>query len=193
MIRRYQTMRKAILSLVAAILSLGAHASSSSAGEICVICSAPEQTYLCSVVGADASTDQRRLGFYCVARIAEDEGHGSCAAVRNQQQCRGLRRSYTFDASAPAPGPLADDHRNQAEPAAGTVEHEGGPPETVVELTRETARRTGESLDKAAERTVETTRGIGERVRDAAQNAAGAVENATRTTIRCIGSLFNDC
>jgi len=186
-------MRIAILSIMASMLSLGAHASSSTAGEICVMCSAPQQTYLCSVIGADASTDQRRLSFYCVARIAEDEGHGSCAAVRNQQQCRGLRRSYTFDASAPVPRPLADDDRNEAEPEAGIVEEEGRPPETVVELTRETARRTGESLDRAAERTVETTRGIGERMRDAAENTAGAVENATRTTIRCIGSLFNDC
>jgi len=137
--------------------------------------------------------DQRRLGFYCAARIAEDEGHGSCAAVRNPEQCSGLRRSYSFDASAPVPKPLAGDHRNEAESEAEIIEDEGRPPETVVELTRETARRTGESLDRAAERTVETTRGIGERMRDAAEHAAGAVENATRTTIRCIGSLFNDC
>jgi hypothetical protein len=193
MIRRYQSIRvKAVLAAVA-LPFLAGTASSTSAGERCIRCTAPERTYLCSVRGENVPADERRLGFYCAARIAEDEDHATCAVVRKEKQCQGERRGYVFDATAPVPGALADDAQvPQQEQAAGAAEPEG-PPRTVVDLTRETARQTEESLEKAADQTVETTRGIGERVQDAAKGAAGAVEQATRTTIRCLGSLFNDC
>lgn len=193
MIRRYQSRRVKALLAAAALPFWAGTASTTSAGELCIRCTAPEQTYLCSVRGENVPADERRLGFYCAARIAEDDDHATCAVVRKEKQCQGVRRSYVFDGTAPVPGALADDTRvPKREQAAGAAETEG-PPSTVVELTRETARQTEESLEKAADQTVETTRGIGERVQDAATGVAGAVEQATRTTIRCLGSLFNDC
>lgn len=182
-------MRITILPAMAVLAALCAALASAQAGEICIRCTGPEQTYRCSVLGADAPADQRRLGFFCASRIAQDEDHATCAAVRKEKQCQGAPRSYVYDATARVPGPLADERTEDQ-----ASEHEqDGPPRTVVDLTRETARQTEESLEKAADRTVETTRTIGERVRDAAEGTAGAVENATRATIRCIGSLFDDC
>jgi len=159
--------------------------------EICVRCTGPAQTYRCTVQGDDAPKDLRGRGFYCASRIAEDEHHASCAAVRREMQCQGEPRSYVFDAAKPLPGVLA----HIEEPVQEEVrdKEKAGPPETVEELTRETARRTGESLEKAADQTVKTTRGIGEQVRDAVAGAAGAVDRAARGTVKCIGSWFDDC
>ena len=186
-------MRIMILPAAAVFAALCAALASAQAGEICIRCTGPEQTYRCSVLGADAPADQRRLGFYCASRVAQDEDHSTCAAVRKEKQCQGARRSYVYDATARVPGPLADERpEDQGREAERELEQDG-PPRTVVDLTRETARQTEESLEKAADQTVETTRTIGERVRDAAEGTAGAVENATRATIRCIGSLFDDC
>lgn len=193
MIRRYQSIRVKVLLAAAALPFLAGTASSTSAGELCIRCTAPERTYVCSVRGENMPPDERRLGFYCAARIAEDDDHATCAVVRNEKQCQGERRGYVFDATAALPGTLVDDGQPPEQEQAAGEDKPEGPPRTVVELTRETARQTEEGLEKAADQTVETTRGIGERVQDAAKGAAGAVEQATRTTIRCLGSLFNDC
>ncbi|RIA56369.1 hypothetical protein [Dichotomicrobium thermohalophilum] len=193
MIRRYQSIRVNILPIAAAFALLTTSATSARAGEICIRCTAPEQTYRCAVVGNEVPADLRRRGFYCASRIAKDEGHDTCAAVRKETQCQGVQRSYVYDPHAAVPGPLADESQAGTEDEAERTEDDDGPPKTVVDLTRETARQTEESLEEAADQTVETTRGVGERVRDAAGTAATAVEEATRTTIRCIGSLFDDC
>ncbi len=186
-------MRITTMPAAAAFALLSTALAGAQAGEICVRCTGPEQTYRCSVLGPDAPAEQRRLGFFCASRIAKDENHTACAAVRKEKQCLGARRSYVYDAAAGVPGPLADERPEDRAHEAGPEPEREGPPRTVVDLTRETARQTEESLEKAADRTVETSRTIGERVRDAAEGAAGAVEDATRSTIRCIGSLFDDC
>ncbi len=186
-------MRLMILTTAAVLVALGASASRVPAGEICIRCTAPEQTYRCTVLGDAAPADHRRRAFYCASRIAQDEDHATCAAVRRETQCQGAPRSYVYDASTPLPAPLTDEPADGDATQAGREVEKKGPPETVVDLTRETARQTEESLEEAAEQTVETTRGLGERVRDAAGEAAGAVDRATRATIRCIGSLFDDC
>jgi len=160
---------------------------------ICVQCTGPAQSYGCTVEGADAPADRRKLGLYCAARIAEEEAHSTCAAVRREMQCEGVQRSYVFDATARVPGTSTDAERDPAQDSDAQAAEKDGPPETMVELSRETARQTGESLKRAADETAETTRGVGERVRDAAVGAAEAVDRATRNTIKCIGSLFDDC
>jgi len=186
-------MRGTLLPAIILVALLMAGTSSVLARDICIRCTGPEQTYRCAVLGDAAPADLRRQSFYCAARIAEDEDHSTCAAVRKETQCRGVRRSYVYDASAPTLGPLAQDEPSAGEDEADNVNKEEGPPRTVVDLTRETARRTEEGLERAADETVETTRGLGQRVQDAAENAAGAVDRAARSTIRCIGSLFDDC
>jgi hypothetical protein len=160
---------------------------------ICVQCTGPAQSYGCTVAGADAPADRRRLGLYCAARIARDESHSTCAAVRREMQCKGVQRSYVYDGDARLPGTLTGAEPDPAQDPDAQAAEKDGPPETMVELSRETARQTGETLKRAADETAETTRGVGERVRDAAVGAAEAVDRATRNTIKCIGSLFDDC
>jgi len=179
--------------MVAVALAFLTGASAAGAGEICIRCTGPEQTYRCAVLGEGVPNDLRRQGFYCAARIARDEDHATCAAVRRETQCQGARRSYVYDPDAPEPAGFAGLEEPQPDAEAVAPGDEDGPPDTVVDLTRETARQTEEGLKEAADQTVETTRGIGEQVQDAAEGAASAVDRAARDTIRCIGSLFNDC
>ncbi|MFP3920696.1 MAG: hypothetical protein ACLFPA_07495 [Dichotomicrobium sp.] len=164
------------------------------ASEICIKCTAPAQTYRCTLAGEDAPADLRLRGFHCASRIAADEDHGTCAVVRKQRQCPGEPRQYVYDSNAPAPPALIPPADGGDIGKAATRKKNGdGPPDTVVELSRETARQTGESLEEAAKDTAETTRGVGEQVGDAVRNAAGAVGRAARDTVTCVGSWFNEC
>ncbi len=175
------------------LLVLAPPAAGAEPNAICVQCTGPAQSYSCTVVGEDAPADRRRLGLYCAARIAEDEAHSTCAAVRREMQCEGVQRSYAYDGMARVPGPSGDAGEEPVQDAGAQAAEKDGPPETMVELSRETARQTGESLKRAADETAETTRGVGKQVRDAAVGAAEAVDRAARNTIKCIGSLFDDC
>jgi len=175
-------MRLLMVSAIIPLTGLASDTGAARADQVCVKCSAPAATYRCELTGADVPSDARRVGFYCASRIARDEQHSTCAVVRREEQCAGQRRSYVFDASAPVPGSLLGDPEGSSTQPEEARKTRNGPPETVEELTRETARRTGESLERAAKETVETTRGIGEHVGDAA-----------RATWRCIGSLFDEC
>lgn len=190
--RRYQRAGT-LTGLAAACLGVASlFASAAQAGESCIKCTGPAQDYRCIVSGLDATVDQRRLGFYCASRIARQKGHNACASVRKARDCDGvtLRLAYDPDTGAPLAAVPPDDETPGETDQAGK---EDGPPGTVVELTRETARRTGESLERARDETVETTRGVGERVKDAVSGAATAIDRATRSTLKCIGTLFDEC
>ncbi len=166
---------------------------------VCVRCTDPARNYLCEVAGAEVSGGGRKAGFFCAARIAEDYQHRTCAVARNDTQCDGERRRYVYQPDTPAvpPSRVAEEAAPEAEGDPARDREAGqdkeGPPGTVVELTREAARKTGESLERAADETAETTRGVGEKMRDAVSGAAEAVGRATRHTVKCIGSLFDDC
>lgn len=158
-------------------------------------CTSPDQSYLCEVAGANLGDNSRTVGFYCAGRLAQEHGHRTCAVARDDAQCEGDYRRYVYERDAPSlplldQGPGAPTQAQDAQAQEPQVAKEKkGPPETVVELTRETARKTGEGLKRAADETARTTRGFGERVRD----AADVVGRATRNTMKCIGSLFDDC
>jgi len=157
-----------------------------------VTCVAPAQTYRCTVLGDGAPADRRRQGLYCAYRIAQEEAHASCASARKETQCQGPERQYVFDDAA-APNSLAVVEPDADAEAATADKEKDGPPKTVVELTRETARQTSEGLKTATDKTVETTRGLGQQVQDSVKGAADVVDSAARATWRCIGSLFDDC
>jgi hypothetical protein len=192
MIRRDNSMRT-LFSIIAAAMAMsviglsGAHAS-----EVCVTCVAPAQTYRCTVVGDGAPADPRRLGLYCAYRIAQDEAHASCASVRKQTQCEGLQRQYGFDEAAAPKNFLVVEPDETADTASEQKQNDG-PPRTVVEFTRETARQTTEGVKTATQETVETTRNLGQQVQHSVKGAAEAVDGAARATWRCVGSWFDDC
>jgi len=167
-------------------------APAAQAGESCIKCTGPAQSYRCVVSGLDASIDRRRLGFYCASHIARQKGHNACAAVRQARDCDGvtLRLAYDPDTDDLLAARSTDGENPHEKDKA---DKQDGPPGTVVELTRETARKTGESLERARDETVETTRGMGERVKDAVSGAATAIDRATRSTLKCIGTLFDEC
>ncbi len=167
--------------------------------EVCVSCTGPTQSYRCVLTGPQAPDDLRIAGFYCAARIAEQDAHRICAALRSHDQCDGALRSFVYDADAGLPGAVGPDVAARGDEAgqygagqdapSSQREQRDGPPETMVELTRETR----EELKRAARETAKTTRNVGERVRDAAAGAAGAVDRAARRTWKCIGTLFDEC
>lgn len=184
-------MRHSALLVAAGLVALTWSVSHAHGSEICIKCTSPAKTYRCALLGEDAPVQLRHRGFYCASRIADEEDHQTCAAVRRETQCAGERRDYVYDPTAPVPGPLVEDEDGEA--LEQPPQPKDGPPGTVAELTQETARQTEEGLKKAADQTVETTRGVGEQVSDAVRGAAGAVDRAARATFRCLGSWFDEC
>lgn len=194
MTRRHQSFLASTAFLAGLAAASWPYGVSADPIEVCVRCMGPAQSYSCELAGAQPRPDRRAAGFYCAARLAEDNGHRSCAAVRNDSRCAGEHRRYVYTGDTPLPPPLTEvDEDSGAEPGNDSGKQDRanrqGPPETVVDLTRET----GESLERAANETAETTRSVGERVREAVSGAAGAVDRAARNTVKCIGSLFDDC
>lgn len=179
--------------------------SPSAAQDICVRCTGPEQTYRCQVDGAGVPSDGRALSFFCAAKIAEENTHASCAVVRRPKECVGPLRTYAYDPEAvPQFGaPLPDGTESEAA-QAGPEKKREGPPDTLVDLTKETAKETGKVISKAGEKiggaaktaakaTEKTTRKIGEKVRDVVTDAGKAVDQAARKTLKCIGSALQNC
>jgi hypothetical protein len=158
------------------------------AAEICVRCLGPERAYRCRL---DGTHDARRAGFICAARIAKEEAHDTCAVVRQQTGCTGDLRQYAddggqdLDTGAPLAAASAPE-TVEPEPAQTPTE---GPPGTLVDLTRQSAKQTERALGEAAEKTGEAARSLGETVRD----AGTAVGRAARKTIKCLGSGLQKC
>lgn len=177
------------------------------AQDICVHCTEPERIYQCQVEKAEASADNRALSFFCVAKLADEYGHRTCAVVRKRSTCTGVLKTYVYDprvVQGLAGAPEAQRGEDVRKTAKNGKASKDGPPDTLVGLTKETARETGEVLgkagrsiggaaEKAAKATAQTSRKIGESVRDALSNAGKAVDQSARKTLKCIGSAFEDC
>lgn len=178
----------------------------SAATLVCVTCFAPEGRYRCEVTADGGDVAPPSLPLLCAARIAQDNGHGSCSVVRETQSaarsgfCDGPVRAYRLSELAPPAAAANDPSLNDpslndpSRPPGGGASDAGadapaGEPATLADMTQETldrsrenARRAGEALEDA-----------GAKARGVFKGARDAVGGVTERTLKCLGSGFGDC
>ena len=157
------------LSWLMAMLAclLGAHRPAGAEERLaCVYCAGPEKTYACHVMSED-SVPVEATRLFCIAQIAREHVHASCAVVRKASACVGLNVSYVYQDSVGDQPTAAD---------AGDAKPKQEP--TFADMTRAT---------------VEASSKAGKAVGDATIKAGKAVGDATKRTLKCLGSALNDC
>ena len=99
--RMHPPARAALMLLV-----LGIAASAASAQEYCVICTAPDAKYRCSIGGEPSiAAGASRGQLLCITELARTGGHASCSVGRNSAEpCEGEPRTVMFPARHGPPG-----------------------------------------------------------------------------------------
>ena len=106
---RQACLRALSLAAIAAGLSLCAtRMAGAEQASYCVTCKNPDQTYVCRV-DAGGSRPSDALKLYCIIRTAKEGHHASCAAERDQPNCQGVEKVYSYD--GPMPENIASDPR----------------------------------------------------------------------------------
>ena len=136
-------------------------------GFACVECAGPARTYACSVM-SDDSVPPQAVRLFCMAQIARDHAHESCAVIRNAPACVGQEVSYVYQDGVGGQPASTD---------AADVEPSPKPP-TLADMTRAT---------------MEASAKAGKAVGEATLKAGEAVGEATKRTLKCLGSALNGC
>jgi hypothetical protein len=150
----------------------------------CVRCFGPEQVYRCAAVSNEAIADQA-VKLFCVAKIASEHAHESCAIQRGVTDCEGLTVSYAYDETIAASTPLVGDGAGNR---IGDDE-----PATLGEFTKDTVSASARSAKKAGENIGAAASKAGTATSEAIKGAGNAIGNATKKTLKCLGSALNDC
>lgn len=176
--------------------------------DLCVACSAPEQTYVCRVNAPRADAGDNALQLFCVVKTAKDGGHASCAVRRETGvPCDGPVRLYTYDGPA-IPQSLRSNARQAPQRPPGQDDiaipaappQKGGEPETLVDMTSRAVdagkggvKSTGKAVGKAAGG---TGRVIGKAGKSAGKQVGKGVrgaKSAARYAYDCVKSFFRNC
>lgn len=180
-----------------ATLALGWAVIPASAGEICVVCSEPAQSYRCGFEGETAAPASG-AGFQlaCIKELATRGGHKSCSIDRARASgpCDGLlvalphpgEAAAAATAPAVAPPPVA-----AAAPVAApaSIAPKDQPPATVEALAKATVEQSKKDWEKANATVQETTSEAGQGLK----KAGNAVGTAVKKSWDCVVSLFSSC
>ena len=160
------TWTRAAVVLVAATASQGG----ALAQDVCIVCEEPRATYRCIAQDGPTRPSDAHLQLVCITEIAKSGGHASCSASRKQTgPCEGVIRQVVAGAAPPV---LSQPPGGAPDPAQGeAAKKPKGPPETVEELAKQTAKSTKEQIVKAGD----------------------SVGGAAKKSWRCLTSLFKDC
>lgn len=162
------TMRWIRAAVVLAAVAAGE--GNARAQDICIVCEEPRATYRCVAQDGPTRPSDAHLQLACITELAKSGGHASCSASRKQTgPCEGAVRQVSAGAApqvlSQPPGGTPDASRGEA------GKKPKGPPETVEELAKQTAKSTKEQIVKAGD----------------------SVGGAAKKSWRCLTSLFKDC
>ena len=161
------------------------------AQESCIICTGPEQAYLCSVEKSDkirkfAAAD-KAIQYACIKEMARIGDHDTCRVRRDADltACNGLPQTVVLGSLLEA----AEQHEAAASlkwqptPKAEPVKPPPGSsppdaPKTMVEMARRANEQSAEQMKQA-----------GNQVKNVGEQVGGAVQN----TWNCVISLFQRC
>jgi hypothetical protein len=188
--QRYRSRHQAKWLLGFAAMQCVLVASPAAAQEACIVCTGPEQTYLCSVEKSDkirkfAAAADKAIQFACIKEMAKIGGHQTCRARRDAATssadlalCDGLPQTVLLGSLLEAAELETAAQIAVTPPAAKVVPQKLPPgssppdaPKTVVEMAR-----------RANEQSAAQLRQAGEQV--------GTVVEKTWT---CMTSLFQRC
>jgi hypothetical protein len=182
---RARTLLSRFMFLVAVAGAVPAKAQ-----EACIICTGPDQAYLCSVEKSDrirkfAAAD-KAIQYACVKEMARTGNHETCRARRDVDLavCNGLPQTVLLNSLLEAaeqqeavnltlnPTPKAE----PVKPPPGSSPPDA--PKTMVEMARRANEHSAEQMKQA-----------GNQVKNAGEQVGGAVQN----TWNCVISLFQRC
>lgn len=205
---RFCTPRLAFLTWALALV-LSPSAIKAEPTDFCVICSEPQQTYVCRVDTPRASPGEQALQLYCMVRTAKDGGHKSCSIERNANAaCSGPVKAYTYDGPAiPEAVRSAVQQLRQNRPATpdpsaapNAPAQKGGEPDTLVKMTtravgasKEGVKSTGDGVKNAAGTAGKTIGKVGKKAGKQVGKTARGAKSAARYAYDCVLSLFRDC
>lgn len=202
------------LAPVAALFLAGSGASG--AQELCVTCEEPFAVYRCQIdEHAPFLATSPGAPLLCAKQLAQRGGHARCSIRRDSSgPCEGelvVVAPTADEPSAGMPPGLAEGHvrggLNEGQPVdpeepvapvavpetaapGGPDEPQPeGPPKTVEELAKRTARSSKEGLKTASDAVVGAAKKTGEKL----EEAGTAIGKAAKSTWRCLSSLFSDC
>lgn len=188
-----------------------------SAAEVCVKCTGPDASYACIVNDGSSASADSALNLYCISALAQSGQHASCAIDRaSVSPCQGTRRELPAPAGfgleregddnsaatdneprqagstatpaedgaqkkpvepaqpSPPPAASADEQKPDDKPAA--------PPKTVQEMVEKSAQSASKSVSDANKSASDTMK-----------KAGSAVNDAAKSTWKCLSSFFSDC
>ena len=161
------------------------------AQEACVVCTGPDQAYLCAVEKSDKvrklPAADKAIHYACIKEMAKIGGHATCQVRRDVDlaACNGLPRVVLLGSlleaaeQQEAAAKLSAPPTPPAEPAKlppGSSPPDA--PKTMVELARRANQQSAEQIKQA-----------GDQVKQAGQQVGGVVQR----TWQCLTSLFQRC
>ena len=171
------------LGLFAVVAASGVSSARASAQEACIVCTGPDQAYLCSVEKSDKirkfTAVDKAIQFACIKEMARIGSHETCRVRRDADvaACNGLKQTVLLgslieaaeqEAATKSTAPTAEKAAPQKLPPGSSPPDA---PKTMVEL----ARRANEQS--------------AEQVKQAGKQVGGAVQK----TWDCVISLFQRC
>lgn len=199
-------------AILAFILASMGSSASSMARDLCVTCQEPFAVYRCAFPeNSPLHVTAPGASLVCAKELAQRGGHARCGIQRNSfGSCEGELVYITPPADdrlpqTPPPGiadtvnpdglplpPDAIEVNTDAEPLEPVEDLEPepkGPPKTVEELAKRTAKSTKQGLQDAGDAVAGATRKTGEKIGE----AGSAIGGAAKSTWRCLSTLFTDC
>jgi hypothetical protein len=163
-----------------------------SAQEACIVCTGPEQAYLCSVEKSDKvrklPAAEKAIHYACIKEMARIGGHETCRVRRDADiaYCNGLAQTVLLSdllEAAEQQETAAKENAPQLvqKPAPAKLPPGSSPPDapkTMVELARRANQQSAEQMQQA-----------GNQVKSAGEKVGGAVQK----TWECMTSLFQRC
>lgn len=204
-------LRSAGVMLAFALAVMG-NPASSLARDLCVTCQEPFAVYRCAFdENSPFHVTAPGASLVCARELAQRGGHARCGIQRNSfGSCEGELVYVTPPAedrlpSTPPPGIAAtldpeglrvpqdameaNANIEPLEPVEDLEPVPKGPPKTVEELAKRTARSTKQGLQDAGDAVAGATRKTGEKIGE----AGSAIGGAAKSTWRCLSTLFTDC
>jgi hypothetical protein len=173
------------LGLFAVVAAYGVSSAPVSAQEACIICTGPDQAYLCSVEKSDkirkfAAVD-KAIQFACIKEMARIGSHEICRVRRDADvaACNGLKQTVLLGSLLDAAEQQEAAAKSALPPAAEKATPQKLPP--------------GSSPPDAPKTMVELARRANEQSAEQMKQTGKQVGGAVQKTWDCVTSLFQRC
>ena len=164
--------------------------------DYCIKCSNPDETYICRITSKGGQSQGKQ--FLCIMNIAKDQGHDSCSATTQSGACAGVLVQYEVSQEAQPQSPI--DAATTGPVDAPEADQAAGEPKTLIEFTKQATKATSKGLKSAGKDTKKVIKNTGKaitktggKIKDFTDKVGGNIKSASKTTWRCLTSLFFNC